>query len=141
MSNKRRSEPGDYLVGFAKPPEGRRFKPGVSGNPKGRPKGSLNVRTVIQRTLRELIVINEGGRRRTITKLEATAKQLANKAISGDLRAASLVLEHALAAEEQSEQRMPEKTMLGEADQKVMQEMLKRFAPSIDRSPHDENDQ
>ncbi|RYD84807.1 MAG: hypothetical protein EOP84_04475 [Verrucomicrobiaceae bacterium] len=28
-----------YDVGFGKPPEDSRFRKGVSGNPKGRPKG------------------------------------------------------------------------------------------------------
>ena len=29
----------DYAVGYGKPPQHSRFKPGRSGNPKGRPKG------------------------------------------------------------------------------------------------------
>ena len=28
----------DYEVGYKKPPKEYQFKPGVSGNPKGRPK-------------------------------------------------------------------------------------------------------
>ena len=28
----------DYEIGYGKPPRSRRFQPGVSGNPKGRPK-------------------------------------------------------------------------------------------------------
>nr|WP_306262013.1 DUF5681 domain-containing protein [Pararhizobium sp. IMCC21322] len=32
----------DYEVGYAKPPQSSRFKPGMSGNPKGRPKGARN---------------------------------------------------------------------------------------------------
>jgi hypothetical protein len=51
-------------VGFCRPPESTRFKKGVSGNPKGRPKGSLNVATVFMKTLREKVVINEHGQRR-----------------------------------------------------------------------------
>jgi hypothetical protein len=34
--------PGDYEVGYAKPPVKTRFAPGQSGNPRGRPKGSKN---------------------------------------------------------------------------------------------------
>ena len=34
-----------YDVGYAKPPAERRFKPGVSGNPKGRPKGHKSARS------------------------------------------------------------------------------------------------
>ena len=35
----------DYEVGYKKPPIHTRFKPGVSGNPKGRPKGTKNLAT------------------------------------------------------------------------------------------------
>ena len=31
-----------YDVGYGKPPASTRFKPGQSGNPKGRPKGANN---------------------------------------------------------------------------------------------------
>ncbi len=80
------SEPAKE-AGYGKPPETTRFKKGTSGNPKGRPKGSLNVATVFMKALREKVVINEHGQRKTVTKLEAALKQLANKAASGELRA------------------------------------------------------
>ncbi len=63
---------------------------GQSGNPNGRPKGTLNRGTVLARALDERVVINENGRRRTVTKWEAATKQLANKAASGDLNAMRL---------------------------------------------------
>src|SRR5712671_8034006 len=92
-------------VGYSTPPEATRFKKGCSGNPKGRPKGSLNVATVFTKTLREKVVINEHGQRKTVTKLEAALKQLVNKAASGDLRAlAQLVV---LAQDAETKQRMP----------------------------------
>ena len=130
MPNKRRSEPGNYAVGFGQPPADHRFRSGVSGNPKGRPKGSHNVGTVLERTLREMVVINEGGRRKTITKLEAAVKQLTNKAASGDLGAAKFLLTLIRSAEEQAEKKPPAATALGETDQKVLQGILKRLEAS-----------
>jgi DNA modification methylase len=79
--------PTSERVGFCRPPRATRFKKGVSGNPNGRPKGSLNVATTFIKALREKVVINEGGKRKTVTKLEAALKQLVNKAASGDLHA------------------------------------------------------
>jgi len=80
MSNdgpKSLTEP-NTVVGYGNPPEATRFKKGISGNPRGRPRGSLNVATVLMRTLRKKVVINEGGHRRSVTKLEAGIIQLAN---------------------------------------------------------------
>lgn len=36
----RRPPASDYEVGYGKPPQQTRFKPGQSGNPRGRPKGA-----------------------------------------------------------------------------------------------------
>src|SRR5262249_60516148 len=79
-------------VGYRRPPRANRFKPGQSGNPKGRPKGSKNFATAIQAELDSRIVATENGKRRKITKLDALAKQIVNKAVSGELRAIPVLL-------------------------------------------------
>lgn len=86
-SNEGAPEPSEYAVGYKKPPVHSRFRPGKSGNPKGRPKGGLNLATALNRALRERVVVTENGRRRSITKLEAAVKGLVNRAVKGDPRA------------------------------------------------------
>ena len=76
---------GDYEVGYGKPPQHSRFKPGRSGNPAGRPKGAKNLASVLEQELRAMVTIAENGRRRRVTKLDAAVKQLVNKAASGDM--------------------------------------------------------
>jgi hypothetical protein len=49
-----------YPVGYGKPPQHSQFKKGVSGNSKGRPKGRLNLGTVLQTELDRPITIREG---------------------------------------------------------------------------------
>ena len=83
----------DYEVGYGRPPEQTRFQKSQSGNPKGRPKGSRSVSAIIAAALAEKVVITENGRRKSISKLEAAFKQLANKAAGGDRHAAKLAID------------------------------------------------
>jgi hypothetical protein len=82
----------DYEVGYGRPPLHTRFKPGVSGNPSGRPKGATNLATLVQDLLNEPVVVNENGRRRKLSKLRAMIKQLINRSASGDLKAMQTLL-------------------------------------------------
>jgi hypothetical protein len=82
----------DDQVGYGKPPRHSRFRKGQSGNPRGRPKGSLSAARLARSILNEKIVIRENGKRRWITRREAMLKQLANKGIMGDLRSIREVL-------------------------------------------------
>ena len=79
-------------VGYRKPPKHTQFARGNSGNPNGRPKGSRNFATVIQAELKRRVPVTEDGKRKKITKREAVAKQLVNKAASGDHPAIKLVM-------------------------------------------------
>ena len=75
-----------YKVGYKKPPKEHQFKPGVSGNPRGRPKGAENVQTVIKRQLAKRLRVKERGRVRSVTKLEAWIGGMIDRAILGDAR-------------------------------------------------------
>jgi Family of unknown function (DUF5681) len=79
-------------VGYRKPPEATRFKPGKSGNPKGRPKGTFSLATDLSAELGEQITVREGGRPRRISKQRALVKSLMAKALQGDVRATTAVL-------------------------------------------------
>ena len=92
--------PKTTKVGYCKPPEKSRFKTGQSGNPHGRPKGALNMATILEQTLREPVIIVENGKRKTVTKLEAAIKQLVNQAASGKLKAVQLLATLVRSAEE-----------------------------------------
>jgi len=84
----------DYEVGYKKPPKQSQFKKGQSGNPRGRPSGKKNVRTIFNDALNETVPIVENGRRRKIGKGEAMFKQLANRAAQGDLKATQIILRY-----------------------------------------------
>jgi len=112
-------------VGYGLPPLATRFRPGQSGNPRGRPKGVRNFSTVIASALGERVAVTENGRRRRITKLEAAIKQLVNRAAVGEARATALLIQLAQANEAKATQ--PEAERVGEADAIVMAELQRRL--------------
>lgn len=83
----------EHLTGYKRPPVEHRFKPGRSGNPKGRPKGARSMPEEVRAALRRTVVVTEEGRRRKISVLEAALRRLVESAIAkGNLRAIQQVL-------------------------------------------------
>jgi hypothetical protein len=82
----------DYEIGFGRPPKATRFKPGESGNPRGRPKGSRPVGAVLQEVLRQRIPVTENGRTRRLPALEVMLRRLANEAMRSEPSAVKLML-------------------------------------------------
>jgi Family of unknown function (DUF5681) len=93
MSNDDTKSGKDYEVGYAKPPQYHRFKPGQSGNPKGRSKGTRNFKADLAEESAEMVTITEGGRKKRISKQRLAIKALMAKACKGDPRAIALVLQ------------------------------------------------
>jgi hypothetical protein len=81
-----------YEVGYGRPPVHGRFKPGQSGNPKGRPKRKRNLRTEIREELDKPIALREGDRTRMVTKQNAIIAMLINATMKGDQKACNSLL-------------------------------------------------
>lgn len=91
----------DEPVGYGRPPRRHQFRKGQSGNPKGRPRGSKNLHTILDRALtRRINVKDRGGRTRTVSVAEAMTIGLTQRALTSD-RAMRLVLELAREVEAQ----------------------------------------
>ncbi len=133
MSKNRTSRP--YAVGYGKPPVQSRFKPGQSGNPRGRPRGTRNLKTDLVEELSETLMVTENGRPRRISKQRAMVKALTARALKGDTRAAGLLVEMiaktmGLDPTTEAPDRLPEH------DEAILEEALARFRSAItDEAP------
>jgi hypothetical protein len=89
----RPKEPGEpYAVGYGKPPKAHQFKPGRSGNPKGRPRGAKSEATLLKELLGKKMEIREGSRTRKVSTLEALLLRLRTDALKGDHKALAFLL-------------------------------------------------
>jgi hypothetical protein len=86
------SEEDNSVARYQRPPRKGHFKPGQSGNPRGRPKNSKNIKTCVRELLDAKIAVIEGGKTRKITRAEAIAIQLVNLAAKGDPKGLAAVM-------------------------------------------------
>ena len=77
---------GEYEVGYRRPPKTTRFKPGQSGNPKGRPAKARNFKSDVKKTLETPIRLVKDGKPQTVSTQEEVLLRLREKALKGDAR-------------------------------------------------------
>lgn len=85
------SDSKDYEVGYGKPPKSGQFKPGVSGNSKGRPKLIKDFNSDILEEMREIITITEGQSTKKMTKQRALIKRITANALNGNIASIKLL--------------------------------------------------
>ena len=109
------------------PPKHPQFGKGTAGNPKGRPKGSKNLTTYLMEAARDQVTATVGGRTRKISKIQATAMQLATKAASGDQAAINKFLDWMDEIESRTAAARPSQFPISEADIEVIRETYERM--------------
>lgn len=78
-------------IGHRRPPVSSRFKPGHSGNPRGRPRGSGR-KLPYDAVLGQKVEIRLDGQPRRVTAAEALLLKLVQSGVAGDARIGELVL-------------------------------------------------
>lgn len=121
----------DYIVGYGRPPKETRFKPGQSGNPKGRKRKPKSVQAQMQSVLSKKIDITEGGRTRRLSLQEVMLRNIANKAAKGDLRAANFVL-GLINSDAATQSDTIDKTKLSSEDQALFEQMMTELITQAD---------
>jgi hypothetical protein len=132
---KKRPRPAsdDNDVGYGKPPRANQFKPGKSGNPKGRPRGPKSEATILQDLLQHKIGLSEHGKTRRITLHEAILRRIAEDCLKGNTKSAAFLLNrhHAMTSSE------PDESGLSDDEQTVLETYLKKLQSNLDPKKDD----
>lgn len=136
-TRKRRKAPAElpdqpYEVGYGKPPREHQFGPGRAGNIKGRPKGSVSTKTLLNRLMNETVVATINSRRKTITQREALLRRLFEQGLKGHLPSLTLLLKleaihQAAPAAGGSEAEVAQPEALTAAERRLLSEHLARL--------------
>jgi hypothetical protein len=92
VAKRRGSKTPRYSVGYGRPPKATQFKPGRSGNPKGRPKGPRSIGAILRDVIAQRVPVAEGGKTRRLPALEVMLRRLVNEAMRSDPKAIKLLL-------------------------------------------------
>lgn len=102
MPNPKRKNAKSYQVGYGKPPEDTRFRPGQSGNPRGRPRRNPRdpdfsadlgpTLTAAVKVMEGKVRIKSGGRIKVVRTLEGIMLALSEHALCGDVRSIRILL-------------------------------------------------
>lgn len=120
----KQSKYNDYDVGYKKPPRESRFKPGQSGNPKGRPAGEQNIATLLKKAAAKKKVVIENGVKKLMSMKEIMVSNLMSKAAKGDLKACQVVYGIIVPLEEKEDLKRSLQNELKGNDLKLFKEML-----------------
>ncbi len=115
----------DAEGGYGRPPKHTRFKPGRSGNAKGRPKGGRNLKTDLANMLQKRVAIREDGELRHVSRQEAMLLTLYAKAVQGDMRASSQLIAM-LTKTEPREKAPSQPEVVTEKDRAIVEDYLRR---------------
>ncbi len=85
--------PRDYEIGYKKPPVATRFKKGNRANPHGRPRGSKNLASLLEKALDQAADADPSERRGRLTKRDLVVARLVERSAGADLAATKLLFE------------------------------------------------
>ena len=116
-----------YEVGYGKPPKHTQFKPGYSGNKKGRLKGSANLFTAVEKLQNERVRIVNNGKQKSISVTEAILRKAGMDALNGNAKAQKIMLDYFEKNERRKEELAQRVEALREDDRTLLAETIKEY--------------
>lgn len=118
--------PGDYSVGYGKPPKEHQFKPGNKSS-KGRKKGSRNLRTIAEEEFFAQIPHMENGRKRKTAALQLIIRRVRNDALNGNAKAIMLAIKLGMEFFPPAEEEGPEIDELNDVERAILDAVKRNF--------------
>ena len=117
--------------GYGKPPKKHQFKKGVSGNPRGRPKGKKSFTALFKKLENEKITIQINGKTEKLTIEQAILKRVMIDSVAGKSSSARLYLDT-----KQTILAMPETEGMSASernkqDQAILESFVKLLGPDL----------
>ena len=122
-----RLKPPGEDVGYGKPPKANQFKPGKSGNPKGRPRGAKSRDAMLRELLSSKITMRRDGKVRKITVMEGIFHKMVEDSLKGNIKSATFLLNQlaSIASNEGSE------SEISTDDKAVLDAYLRNFQSTL----------
>ena len=127
-----------YEVGYGRPPRETRFRPGRSGNPRGRPKKPKSVQEKFERELARKVAVREDGRVRKIPKIDLWVRRVIADAIKGSHQASRILIEMRSASDEEIAHGIAEQTIgeLTAEDREILDRHLAQLTTDAGTAEH-----
>ena len=126
-----------YKVGYGQPPRGTQFRPGQSGNPRGRPKGSRNFVSVMKKVLLKPVDVRHNGIHKKMPTQEAFANLLATRALAGDAKAMGLLIRLVDQVDNDPAETSAREPAMRPEDELVMESIVRRIRSMEELLPRD----
>jgi len=139
MSRNEKDRAGaSYEVGYGRPPKETRFRPGRSGNPRGRPKKPKSIRERFERELARKVAVREDGRVKKIPKIDLWVRRVIADAIKGAHQASRILIEMRSASDDEIAQGITEQTIeeLTDEDRAILDRHLAQLTTDAGTAEH-----
>jgi hypothetical protein len=133
MAKKPPKDPPDgYDIGKGRPPKSGQWKPGQSGNPGGKKKGTKNSATIIREIMQRKLKITEHGKTRKITVHEGLYLKCLDPALKGNLKAIAYLIDQHEQSQTKQDKRKANRVVIPRiTDKTTLQEAADAYALSL----------